>query len=213
MRLLMLLVLVAGIAVFSHLCRDAGVSMTETAAGATLSDAAPAVIDPMARPWNRPASNIDRRDLIGEICDANDFSIILASNIRGPVGDIATGTIEQVLDQALKPAGFDWRFWGNCLYIGAKNHVNTLFDEMEHIDKLKFQRGRKVSGIFRSIKVTSLIRVLRKYTNSNIVVGDTVNGLMCLRLVNVPWERVLLAVVYLNGLKLVVSDFSIMIVP
>ncbi|HNW36273.1 MAG TPA: hypothetical protein PKM25_15145, partial [Candidatus Ozemobacteraceae bacterium] len=174
---------------------------------------AAAVIDPMSRPWQYPGRNVERRDILGKICEANDFSLVAASNIRGTVDEVASGTIEQVLDQALKPAGFDWRFWENCLYVGSKNRVDVFFEELEHVDELKFRRGRKINGIFRSMEVASMIRILRKYSETNIVMADTVSGEMSLRLMDVPWERVLMAVVYLNGLKLVVSDFSIMVVP
>jgi len=165
------------------------------------------------RPWHLSARNVERRDLLVKISEVQGLSLLVSRDVRGTVDEVATGTLGQTLDAALHPSGYDWRIWDGCLYVAERSRLERFFDAVARMDQLKLPAARTFGGIFGALDIPSIIRVLRKHAGTNILMTDTISGEMSLRLTGIPWERVLLAAVYMNGLKLVVSDFSIMVVP
>ncbi|HEY9071900.1 MAG TPA: hypothetical protein VIV61_16695 [Candidatus Ozemobacteraceae bacterium] len=182
-------------------------------ASAAAAVTAPALLAPEDRPWQLTARNVERRDLLMKMSEVQGFSLLVSRDVRGTVDEIATGTVARALDAALHPAGYDWRIWDNCLYVAERVRLERFFEAVAGLESLKLPSARVFGGIFGVLDIPSIIRVLRKHAGTNIMITDTVSGEMSLRLNGIPWERVLLAAVYMNGLKLVVSDFSIMIVP
>lgn len=65
-------------------------------------------------------------------------------------------------------------------------------DEIEQARKAKFgYTGEKLSLNFQDIEVRSVLQLLADFTDLNIVVSDTVQGKLTLRLKNVPWDQAL----------------------
>jgi type IV pilus assembly protein PilQ len=57
--------------------------------------------------------------------------------------------------------------------------------------KQKVFKGEKLSLNFQDIEVRSVLQLLADFTNKNIVVSDTVDGNITLRLKDVPWDQAL----------------------
>lgn len=57
--------------------------------------------------------------------------------------------------------------------------------------KKKVFKGDKLSLNFQDIEVRSVLQLLADFTNKNIVVSDTVDGSITLRLKDVPWDQAL----------------------
>ncbi|MBX2823337.1 MAG: type IV pilus secretin PilQ [Gammaproteobacteria bacterium] len=65
-------------------------------------------------------------------------------------------------------------------------------DEIEANRKAKFgYTGEKLSLNFQDIEVRSVLQLLADFTDLNIVVSDSVQGKLTLRLKNVPWDQAL----------------------
>lgn len=65
-------------------------------------------------------------------------------------------------------------------------------DDIEAARKAKFGYvGEKLSLNFQDIEIRSVLQLLADFTDLNIVVSDTVQGKLTLRLKNVPWDQAL----------------------
>jgi hypothetical protein len=60
--------------------------------------------------------------------------------------------------------------------------------------------NRKISLDLKDARITSVLRLLAEVAHTNLVVGDTVQGRVTLKLSKVSWDRVLLAVCQTQGL-------------
>ena len=62
--------------------------------------------------------------------------------------------------------------------------------------------GERLTLKFQDIQVRPLLQLLADFTNQNIVVSDTVQGSMSLRLDNVPWDQALDLILTTRGLAM-----------
>jgi len=70
------------------------------------------------------------------------------------------------------------------------------------INKKKHYKGKKLSLNFQDIEVRSVLQLLADFTNKNIVVSDSVQGNITLRLKDVPWDQALDIVLESKGLAM-----------
>lgn len=87
-------------------------------------------------------------------------------------------------------------------------------DEIEANRKLKFgYTGEKLSLNFQDIEVRSVLQLLADFTDLNIVVSDSVQGKLTLRLKNVPWDQALDIILQSKALGKRKAGNVIMIAP
>ncbi|MBX2879767.1 MAG: type IV pilus secretin PilQ [Granulosicoccus sp.] len=87
-------------------------------------------------------------------------------------------------------------------------------EEIEENRKAKFGYvGEKLSLNFQDIEVRSVLQLLADFTNLNIVVSDTVEGKLTLRLKNVPWDQALDIILQTKALGKRQAGNVIMIAP
>ncbi len=87
-------------------------------------------------------------------------------------------------------------------------------DEIEANRKLKFgYTGEKLSLNFQDIEVRSVLQLLADFTDLNIVVSDSVQGKLTLRLKNVPWDQALDIILQSKALGKRQAGNVIMIAP
>ena len=87
-------------------------------------------------------------------------------------------------------------------------------DELEEERKEKFGYvGEKLSLNFQDIEVRSVLQLLADFTNLNLVVSDTVQGKLTLRLKNVPWDQALDIILQTKALDKREAGNVIMIAP
>ncbi len=87
-------------------------------------------------------------------------------------------------------------------------------DEIEENRKKKFGYvGEKLSLNFQDIEVRSVLQLLADFTDLNIVVSDTVQGKLTLRLKNTPWDQALDIILQTKALDKRQSGGVIMVAP
>ena len=87
-------------------------------------------------------------------------------------------------------------------------------EEIEENRKAKFGYiGEKLSLNFQDIEVRSVLQLLADFTDLNIVVSDSVQGKLTLRLKNVPWDQALDIILQTKALGKRQAGNVIMIAP
>jgi len=81
------------------------------------------------------------------------------------------------------------------------------------INKKKHYKGKKLSLNFQDIEVRSVLQLLADFTNKNIVVSDSVQGNITLRLKDVPWDQALDIVLESKGLAMRSNGNVIWVAP
>ncbi len=95
----------------------------------------------------------------------------------------------------------DWEYLAyqtnNTYTINVKNKTQKSQQQL----KQAFQyTGEKLSLNFQNIKVRSVLQLIADFTNLNLVVSDSVDGTITLRLKNVPWDQALDLILKTQGL-------------
>lgn len=87
-------------------------------------------------------------------------------------------------------------------------------DQIEENRKSKFgYTGEKLSLNFQDIEVRSVLQLLADFTDLNIVVSDTVQGKLTLRLKNTPWDQALDIILQTKALGKRQAGDVIMVAP
>jgi len=87
-------------------------------------------------------------------------------------------------------------------------------EEIEENRKTKFgYTGEKLSLNFQDIEVRSVLQLLADFTDLNIVVSDTVQGKLTLRLKNTPWDQALDIILQTKALGKRQAGDVIMVAP
>lgn len=87
-------------------------------------------------------------------------------------------------------------------------------DELEDIKKDKFgYTGERLSLNFQDIPVRAVLQLIADFTGLNVVVSDSVDGNLTLRLKNVPWDQALDIILKAKGLSKRESGTVMLIAP
>jgi len=73
--------------------------------------------------------------------------------------------------------------------------------------------GERLSLNFQDIEVRSVLQLIADFTDTNIVVSDTVSGNITLRLQNVPWDQALDIILKTKGLAMRKNEDVILVAP
>lgn len=87
-------------------------------------------------------------------------------------------------------------------------------EEKELLQKEKLvYTGERLSLNFQDIQVRAVLQLLADFTGLNMVVSDTVQGNITLRLKNVPWDQAMDIILKSKGLSMRRNDNVIMVAP
>ncbi len=87
-------------------------------------------------------------------------------------------------------------------------------DELEEQQKAKFgYTGERLSLNFQDIPVRAVLQLIADFTGLNVVVSDSVDGNLTLRLKNVPWDQALDIILKAKGLSKRESGNVMLIAP
>jgi type IV pilus assembly protein PilQ len=78
---------------------------------------------------------------------------------------------------------------------------------------VKSFKGQKLSMNFQNLDVRAVLQLLAEYSGQNIVVSDSVQGTIALRLKDVPWDQALDLVLDAKGLSMVQRNNVIWVAP
>ncbi|MEZ5542290.1 MAG: type IV pilus secretin PilQ [Pseudomonadota bacterium] len=86
--------------------------------------------------------------------------------------------------------------------------------EVEEKKKDEFgYSGERLSLNFQDIEVRSVLQLIADFTGINVVVSDTVNGSLTLRLKNVPWDQALDIILKTKGLAMRQTGNVMLVAP
>jgi type IV pilus assembly protein PilQ len=89
----------------------------------------------------------------------------------------------------------------------------TRREKEERRRELKVYEGERLSLNFQDIEVRAVLQLLADFTGLNMVVSDTVDGRITLRLKNVPWDQAMDIILKTKGLSMRRNDNVILVAP
>lgn len=143
------------------------------------------------------------------------WSLIISNDVSVPKKEIVGDTVKEILDNYCKDSEFGWRFYKECIYIANERELSTFFAQLPALER-QLPDGIKTatySGYFKSVELSMLCLFLSSISGTQIRVVNGFDTCIMMRVNEMPWKHVLLAVVYLNRYKLNISDYSILIMP
>ena len=93
------------------------------------------------------------------------------------------------------------------------NPVATDTDQLSLFSETKDYDGQRLTLNFQDIETRAVLQLLAETSNRNIVVSDTVQGNVTLRLRNVPWDQALDIVMTTKGLDMRQNGNVIIVAP
>ena len=100
----------------------------------------------------------------------------------------------------------------NLFTIELQEYVPTAEDRFED-EQAKVYVGERLTLNFQDIETRAVLQLLADVSQQNIVVSDTVQGNVTLRLQNVPWDQALDIVLQTKGLDMRQNDNVIIVAP
>lgn len=136
--------------------------------------------------------------------DVTDFGTPVQTVAASQVADRIRVSIDSIGD------------WEHSAYQSDNQFVIEVRQKKVDVNKLTQGAGfsgEKLSLNFQSIEVRSLLQVIADFTNFNIVTSDTVNGVLTLRLKDVPWDQALQIIMDAKGLGMRKTGSVLWIAP
>lgn len=141
------------------------------------------------------------------VVDVRDFS--------APVEEMETFREEQNTRIAVKVAtafSYDYRLQDNFLEVVI--HERPELTPVEEEERSILEReGKLISINFQDIPVRNVLQLIADYNEFNLVVSDSVEGNLTLRLDGVPWQQVLEIIMQVKGLGSRVDGNVILVAP
>lgn len=91
--------------------------------------------------------------------------------------------------------------------------LRPLAEEEVQARKERSFEGERLSLNFQDIEVRSVLQLLADFTDQNVVVSDSVDGEVTLRLKNVPWDQALDIILKSKGLAMRQNGNVLMVAP
>lgn len=89
----------------------------------------------------------------------------------------------------------------------------TRAEQEARLREEKVYEGDRLSLNFQDIEVRSVLQLLADFTGLNMVVSDTVDGRITLRLKNVPWDQAMDIILKTKGLSMRRNDNVVLVAP
>ncbi|PKL44642.1 MAG: hypothetical protein CVV41_04565 [Candidatus Riflebacteria bacterium HGW-Riflebacteria-1] len=157
---------------------------------------------------------LDIHTFLYKIAARNGWSLIVSSEVNSPVREVIGSTVEDALKNYLDTTRFRWRLFENCLYVANEADLDLFFKTLPELE-LTMPRGQPANfnGNFMRIDIEMLCNMLRSVSGFEIRSSNDLQHSVMMRAKEMTWQRVLLAIVYLNRFRLNRTDFSITIFP
>jgi len=158
---------------------------------------------------------LDIHTFLFKIAARNGWSLIVSSEVNSPVREVAGSTVEEALNNYLETTRYRWRFYENCLYVAHETDLDLFFRHLAELE-LTMPRGQAsagFSGNFVRIDLEMLCNMLKSISGVEIRPSSDLHHSVMMRAAGMSWQRVLLAVVYLNRFRMDRTDYSITIFP
>ncbi len=150
------------------------------------------------------------------VTEKQRWNLIISCDVSVPQKELVGSTIKEILDNYCKNSEFGWRFVGGCLYIANERELKTFFQQLPILETHlpDYNHTNAVySGYFKSIDLSMLCMFLSSLSGTQIRVANGFEPSIMMRVSEMSWKKVLLAIVHLNRFKLTISDYSVLISP
>lgn len=131
-----------------------------------------------------------------------------------PVKTIDTYTRGNNVHMVITPMGdYDYlAYQSNNQFTIEVTALTKAEVEASKKDELGYS-GERLSLNFQDIEVRSVLQLIADFTGINVVVSDTVNGSLTLRLKNVPWDQALDIILKTKGLAMRQTGNVMLVAP
>jgi len=150
---------------------------------------------------------IDLPDELRQTLDVLDFAT--------PVKSVSSYEEDDSVRVEIEPINSDYEhvaYQANNIFTIELKAISK--EELEEVKKEKFgYTGERLSLNFQDIPVRAVLQLIADFTSLNVVVSDSVDGNLTLRLKNVPWDQALDIILKAKGLSKRESGTVMMIAP
>jgi len=156
---------------------------------------------------------LDIHTFLFKVAARNGWSLIVSSEVNSPIREVIGSTVEDALKNYLDDTRFRWRLFENCLYVADESSLNLFFSSLPELE-LTMPKGRPAAnfnGSFSRIDFEMLCNILRGISGVEIRPSNDLQKTVMMRSKEMSWQRILIAVVYLNRFRMDRTDFSITI--
>ena len=143
------------------------------------------------------------RDDMVYVLDVADF----ATNVHS-IETFRTGKGSRLVMSMAAAFRYDYTLRGNRLEV----MVEALANKAEEGAQVSY-KGKPISINFQDVPVRNVLQLIAEYNDFNLVVSDTVQGNVTLRLDDVPWPQVLDIILQAKGLDKRVQGTVVLIAP
>ncbi len=158
---------------------------------------------------------LDIHTFLFKIAAKNGWSLIVSSEVNSPIREVVGSTVEEALNNYLETTRYRWRFYEKCLYVAHESDLELFFKHLAELE-LTMPRGQAragFSGNFVRIDLEMLCSMLKSISGVEIRPASDLRHSVMMRAADMSWQRVLLAIVYLNRFRMDRTDYSITIFP
>lgn len=158
---------------------------------------------------------LDVHSYLFKVADKNGWSLIVSSEVNSSIKEVIGETVEEALKNYLGDTRFSWRFFENCLYVANKADLDQFFSNLPELE-MTLPRGHaktSFSGHFYRIELDMLCSILRNISRVEIRPANGLQQSVMMRATDMSWQRIILAVIYLNRFHIDLTDYSILIFP
>ncbi|PKL49942.1 MAG: hypothetical protein CVV42_04595 [Candidatus Riflebacteria bacterium HGW-Riflebacteria-2] len=158
---------------------------------------------------------VDIHTFLFKIAARNNWSLIVSSEVNSPVREVVGTTVEEALNNYLETTRFRWRLYEKCLYVAHETDLELFFRRLAELE-LTMPRGQAIAGFsgnFVRIDLEMLCNMLKSISGVEIRPASNLHHSVMMRAADMSWQRILLAVVYLNRFRMDRTDYSITIFP
>ena len=134
------------------------------------------------------------------------------SDFGTPVKSVTTTAVGNRVRMMIEPRGA----WEHSAYQSDNQFVVEVRPPRAEPGRLgqgTGYTGEKITLDFQAVEVRNLLQVFSDYANVNVVVADSVNGTITLRLKDVPWDQALDIILDAKNLKMRKSGNVLWIAP
>lgn len=149
------------------------------------------------------------------VAEQQRWSLIISNDVSTPNKEVKGETIKDILDNFCRESEIGWRFVDNCLYVANERELKTFFSQLKQLEATFPDgiKGATYSGYFKNIDLSTLCLFLSSVSGTQIRVANGFDAGIMMRVIEMNWKRVLLAIVHLNRYHVYVTDYSVLISP
>lgn len=153
-------------------------------------------------------------DFVDSVLEESQAGTLDVTDFATPVKSISTQPNRNNVRMSIAVAGNyeHMAYQANNLYTVEIREL-TKKEQIARQAEVKVFQGDRLSLNFQDIEVRSVLQLLADFTGINMVVSDTVDGRITLRLKNVPWDQALDIILKTKGLTQRRNDNVILVAP